>query len=413
MTTIIRAGAAHDFLALVPVLAGYTPVRSLVCVAFEGARTAGVLRIDLPDAAHEDAAATAMLGTLCRIPRIDAVVPIAYGERPFRGSEVPHRDVLDAVVRRAEEAGFRVRDALAVAPNGWGSVFDEDLPDDGRPLDLIEASTVLLAAPAEVIDRAAGLADSATHLVRIPEATEELAGRIRELRGGLDVGQGGADAPSGASGELALDRLEHVLGDAVDPVALVERLAAGRGDRSAEELAWLLELAERPPIRDAIMLQAAFGPLVGELALDCAEDAVDRRRGEPAGAPANEAPAARLPGPDEEETVDAFLSRLMLGRSAIRPDADRVRAVLDAIATAIGNAAVGRRTGSLCVAAWLSWALGGASAAGALVDLALAETPEHTMAGLLHRFFGLGELPEWAFSTPLPGSASALVDDSA
>jgi hypothetical protein len=25
------------------------------------------------------------------------------------------------------------------------------------------------------------------------------------------------------------------------------------------------------------------------------------------------------------------------------------------------------------------------------------------MAGLLHRFLGLGELPDWAFSSPLPG----------
>ena len=34
MTTIIRAAAAHDLLALVPALAGFQPERSIVCVAF-------------------------------------------------------------------------------------------------------------------------------------------------------------------------------------------------------------------------------------------------------------------------------------------------------------------------------------------------------------------------------------------
>ncbi|WP_430646095.1 DUF4192 family protein [Agromyces sp. GXS1127] len=412
MTTIIRAGAAHDFLALVPVLAGYAPVRSLVCVAFEDNRTAAVLRIDLPDAAHEDAAATALLGTLCRIPRVDAVVPIAYGDRPFRDGAVPHRGVLDAVVRRAEDAGFRIRDALAVGSNGWGSLFDEDLPAEGRSLRLIERSAALRTAPAEVAARAAELPDSAAHLVRIPEPAEELAGRIRELRAELDGESCASDEPVGASREIALDRLEHALGDAVDPLMLVERLAAGRGDGSAEQLAWLLELAEQPSIRDAMMLQAAFGPLVGELALDAAEDALARRRAHPADAPSGDGSTVRLPGPDEEETVDAFLSRLILGRSTIRPDVDRVQAVLAAIAPAIGNAAIGSRTGSLCIAAWLAWALGSASAAGALIDLARSETPEHTMAGLLHRFLGLGELPEWAFSAP-PGTGRAIPGDDA
>ncbi|GAA1059651.1 DUF4192 family protein [Agromyces bracchium] len=404
MTTIIRAGAAHDFLALVPVLAGYRPARSLVCVAFEGNRTTAVLRHDLPDADRADAVATALLGTLCRIPRVDAIVPVAYGDRPFgQGDGMPNRYILDCLARRAEEAGFVVRDALTVAPNGWGSMFDDDLPDEGMPLRLIEESAAVSEASTEVTELAAGLADSAADLVRIAEPDDALAGRIRVILDGLPA----PDGRGRGDDETVVDLLERVLGEAVDPLILVERIAAGRGDGSPEELAWLLALADQPPIRDAMMLQAAFGPVVGELAFDSAED--DRlRRDADRGRDASESPDSAPPrAPGEHESVDGFLSRLMLGRSTIRPDVDRVRASLEVLGTAIGNAPIGRRTGALCVAGWLAWALGRGSAAGALIDLALDETPEHTMAGLLHRFLALGELPEWAFSEPLPGAPSA------
>jgi hypothetical protein len=403
MTPIIRAAAAHDFLALVPVLAGYRPTRSLVCVAFEGNRTTAVLRHDLPDAARRDIVAGALLGTLCRIPRIDAIVPIAYGETPFDGGRLPHGELLECVVRRAEEAGFVVRDALTVAPDGWGSWFDDDLPAGGRDLRLIEASAAVGVASraGAVVDE--DLPESAADLVRIPAADEAFAGPIREILDGLAAERRTAGPAPGALAE-ASDLVERALGDAIDPVVLVERIAAGRAEAIAAESAWLLELSEQPSIRDGMMLQAAFGPLVGELALDSAEEAGRRRFAERDVAASGGGTSARVPAvPAEDETVDGFLARLMLGRTTIRPDAERVRATLDVLATAIGNAPEGRRTGALCIAAWLAWALGRGSAAGALIDLALAETPQHTMAGLLHRFLGLGELPDWAFSSPLPG----------
>ena len=66
MTTIIRAEAAHDFLALVPALVGYRPARSVLCVAFDGNRTGGVLRHDLPDGPDAtDALVRAVVGTVC------------------------------------------------------------------------------------------------------------------------------------------------------------------------------------------------------------------------------------------------------------------------------------------------------------------------------------------------------------
>ncbi|MUN06475.1 DUF4192 family protein [Agromyces luteolus] len=405
MTTIIRAAAAHDFLALVPLLAGYRPAHSLVCVAFDGNRTTAVLRHDLPDDERADATVTALLGTLCRIPRVDGIVPVAYGDRRFGSDDpMPSRRVLECLVRRAGDAGFVVRDALTVAPNGWGSLFDDDLPVEGRPLRLIEESAAASAGPTEVAELAAGLVDSAVDLVPIAEPDEVLAGVILVILDGLPA-SGGTVGPDGD--EAVADVVERALGDAVDPLVLVERIAGGRSDGSPEELAWLLALAERPPIRDAMMLQAAFGPVVGELALDSAEDDRTRRdAGRASGGP-RQSSTAPPSGLHEEETVDGFLSRLMLGRTTVRPDVERVRAMLDVLGTAIGNAPAGRRTGAICIAAWLAWTLGRGSAAGALVDRALSETPQHTMAGLLHRFLGLGELPEWAFSEPTAGSDPA------
>ncbi|WP_448003979.1 DUF4192 family protein [Agromyces bauzanensis] len=142
MTTIIRAGAAHDFLAIVPALTGYAPVRSLVCVAFHGNRSAGVLRFDLPRRARDrETLASVVVGTVCRMPGVDAIVPVVYTEAAFaRRGAMPERALLELVVARAEAAGFLVRDALCVAADGWGSVLDPETPAQGHPLDLIASS---------------------------------------------------------------------------------------------------------------------------------------------------------------------------------------------------------------------------------------------------------------------------------
>src|SRR6187402_1262526 len=130
MTTIIRAGGPHDLLALVPALAGFRPERSIVCVAFRGSRSAGVLRHDLPRRARDRSAVTdAIIGTLCRITGVDAIVPIVYTDATFAGAAgIPERALLNLVVRRAEQAGFHVRDALCRAADAWGSLLDPDDP---------------------------------------------------------------------------------------------------------------------------------------------------------------------------------------------------------------------------------------------------------------------------------------------
>lgn len=393
MTTIIRAEAAHDFLALVPALVGYRPSRSVLCVAFSGNRTGGVLRHDLPDdAGSVDALVRTMVGTLCRLGEADAVVPVVYTPQRFDGGDLPHRDLLDGLARRAEEAGFLVRDALCVAADGWGSLLDEDLPSGGRRLALIDESPVAARA-----DEYGPLAESPTALVGLPEPDPETAAGIARILDGFgDGGRSAAIAPE------MLDELECELGDALDPVIAAERLARVE-DRSAARLAWIVHLLARPLFRDAIMLQVAFGPVIGELALDSAEEAAERARR--SDEDLDELVRREL-DLDAVESVDGFLTRLLLGRAAARPDPERIRRALDTLVVAIANAPLPFRAGPLCVAAWLSWALGRGSAAGALVGLALESDPGHGMAGVLARFFGSGSLPDWVFQPPATDAAA-------
>jgi hypothetical protein len=390
MTTIIRAAAAHDLLALVPALAGFVPERSIVCVAFRGSRSAGVLRHDLPRRARDrPSLVSAIVGTLCRMPGVDAVVPIAYSDRTFTASRgLPERALLSLLVRRFEQAGFEVRDALCRAADGWGSLLDPATPARGHALAMIDESAAAAALPdGEPVPASPTLSG------RLPERDDDLAESIA--------------AELAAFAELDDIEAQLVrLGDVADPVALVEALLdevdgvpddAGSPRPPGLRLAWFLHLAERPPIRDAMMLQFAFGPVVGAAAHDDAVETAERaeRNGETV-----DELVRRESADGAEGEVSEMLGRLLLGRSTLRPDPGRVERALEVVRTAAAHAPDDLRVAPLCIAAWLAWSLGRGSAAGALVDLAVEASPGTSMASLLSAFIGSGTLPDWAFADP-------------
>ena len=382
MTTIIRAAGAHDLLALVPVLAGFVPERSIVCVAFRGARSAGVLRHDLPRRARDrPALVSAIVGTLCRMPGVDAVVPIAYTDATFDAARgVPERPLLSLLVRRAEQAGFAVRDALCRAADGWGSVLDPATPTAGHPLAMIDESVAARQLPID--DR---VIVSASDAGRLPARDESVAAAVEaELSALADVDRCSA-------------RLERLAAEA-DPVALVETLLrSDPADVPALHLAWFLHLSAAPAIRDAMMLQFGFGPVVGEAAHDDALASITRAT--EAGVTIDELVRRELADGDVDD-VSRPPRRLLLGQTGLRPDHRRVRRALDLVRWAAVHAPLGHRAAPLCVAAWLAWALGMGSAAGLLVEQAVSADPEHSMATLLAAFIGSGALPDWAFTEP-------------
>ncbi|WP_448809466.1 DUF4192 family protein [Agromyces bauzanensis] len=392
MTTIIRAEAAHDFLAIVPSLTGYTPERSLVCVAFHGNRSVGVLRHDLPRRARDrDALASVVVGTVCRMSGVDAIVPIVYTRESFaRRNAMPERALLELVVARAEEAGFLVRDALCVAADGWGSVLDPETPALGHPLGLIESSPAASDPGCRVPDPA-----GAAGLATLPAPDPERAARVAHV---LDVCD--ADDRRDAFGvrrpARELERMLEALGALADPVELVEVLLDAEPEViDADVVAWFVHLAGRPAFRDAMMLQFAFGPAIGELALDDAVDVNERAAENGEGVSELVAREHAEHGP---ETVGGLLARLLLGQSTSRPDPERVERAIAMLRHALAHAPEHRRPGPLCIAAWLAWSLGRGSAAGAFVDRALEIDPVHTMAGLLYAYLGTGAIPEWAFA---------------
>jgi hypothetical protein len=380
MTTIIRATAPHDLLALVPALAGFLPERSIVCVAFRGNRSAGVLRHDLPRRARDrSAVATAIIGTLCRIPGVDAVVPIAYTDATFAGAGgIPERAFLALLMGKAEQAGFAVRDALCRAADAWGSLFDHDGPATGHPLALIDESAAARRAPAPP-----GGLGSHTAQGELPTPDAATARKIAaELAALTDAGH--------------LEERLVRLGANADPVELVETLVARDAAKHPPlRLAWFLHLAELPAMRDAMLLQFAFGPDIGATAHHDAE-ATTGRAGQ-RGLSVDELVTEEAARGVTDATSD-LLSRLLLGQSTLRPDPRRVERAIAVVRTAIAAAPKGSRCGALCIAAWLSWSLGRGSAAGALLDEALMIDPEHSMAVLLAAFIGSGALPEWAFA---------------
>jgi hypothetical protein len=382
MTTIIRAEQAHDFLALVPMLAGFRPERSIVCVAFRGNRTVGVLRHDLPRRARDRAPLVSVIvGTICRMPGIDAVVPVVYTDARFAGRGIPERALLQLLVKEAERAGFTVRDALCRGADAWASVLDRSAPAAGHPLALIDESpvTTFLPTQVEVLDapQAAGA---------LPESDRAMTDLITRALLSFD---------SDDLVEAAITRL----GSNSDPVELVESMLAGHpAEQPVHRLAWFLHLASRPAFRDAMMLQFAFGVVIGEAAHDDAVESADRaaERGESMDELVERELAEGAP-----DAVCDLLSRLLLGQSTLSPDRARVEGALALLLPLIANAPPSHRVGPLCITAWLSWSLGRGSAAGALIDRALEIESEHPMANLLAAFIGSGALPDWAFVHPL------------
>lgn len=392
MTHIIRASEAHDFLALVPALTGYRPNDSFVCIPFHGNRTIGVLRFDLPypaDIATSENFAAAVVGTVCRLDAADSMVVVVYTDSRFADARaMPDRAVLETCVASAEHAGYLVRDALCVAADGWGSCFDTELPELGHPLALIESSEITrhpaVRAEADAPNTAARQPAAFAALPTPEPCTAASIAHILEMLSA-------SDEPLDEHASWMRDLGEHV-----DPVAFVEHLVdiAGRDERpSAAEAAWFAHLSTIPPYRDAMLLQFAFGAVIGEAALD--DSAMYNAAAAREGICLDELIASeRMPMHADH------LARLLLGETTVRPDADRTNASFDLVRWMSAHAPAGQRSGALCIAGWLAWALGRGTAAGLLLERAVEEEPGHGMSTLLLTYLSRGVLPEWAFSVP-------------
>jgi hypothetical protein len=260
------------------------------------------------------------------------------------------------------------------------------MPASGHPLAMIDENPVTDQAP-----DAAGALQAPDAIASLPTSDGPTAMRIAEAFERF------GDADPG-------DPVLEQLGDDLDPVELVESLLSGDPTQQpALRLAWFLHLAARPAFRDGMMLQFAFGPVVGAAAHD---DAIaTAERADVSGESLDEL-VRREVADGEYREVAELLSRLLLGQSSLRPERPRVELALELLRLLITNAPEAARVGPLCIAAWLAWSIGRGSAAGAFIDRAVGIDPAHSMAGLLATFIGSGALPEWAFVRPSTDTAS-------
>lgn len=376
MTTIIRAAGAAEFLALIPRLAGFRPVDSLVLVPFRGSRTLGVMRVDLPpDDAEVDSIAATLIGMVCRVREADAVALVVYTGRELRdGERLAYADLAAAIEAKADACGLRVADALCVGADAWGSYLH---PEHGGSLDDL-ADDALLDLPDNLRgplgDQSTGTAlpeydDSARLAVaRALAALDEAVAAVCSATGTEDAARRDLATldPQALAAACALEDIPALFEDALDwdPARLRPHDAA--------TLVWC---AARPALRDIALVQWCADIEEGDAALD-----------------------AQLRWEDGEEYPDALASR-MWGEGS-RPDPTRLDAALELLRHVAALAPAELRAGPLAAAGWLSWALGRSTHAALYAEEALAVEPDHGLSGILLSMVGAGHLPDWAFERP-------------
>jgi len=387
--TIVKTRQAFDFLALVPQLVGFHPEQSMVLVAFRGNRTCGALRFNLPepDAAEKvlRRIATTLIGTLCKIPGVDSVVPVAYtGESFSDAGGIPQERFVGCVVKRAEMSGFLVRDALCVGADGWGSYLDPHCPVSGRPLGDITTSRVYASVPSSARESLGTLA-SGTELPRVSPARRERVAREYRRYTGLHAAPG------------APEELLPVVGEVLDSVEIAEEaLAWDTAAPHTGDVARLLFVLQGAGNRDQVMLQFAFGREVGEDAR-----AVNKYYWA----------LQAVTGRDLDDLVEeqerrgispeaAAIGDLMLGLTDQRPDPERIKRGIALLRVVVASAPRSARPAPLCMLAWLSWALGRGSVAAIFIDQALSISPDYGMAVLLRGLLSSGLLPDWVYLVP-------------
>ncbi|WP_203581879.1 DUF4192 family protein [Microbacterium hibisci] len=431
--TVVKAADAAQFLSFIPRMLGYHPTQSLVVIPFDGARSLGAMRFDLPDGDDDaiDSVAATVTGMVCRLPDADAVAAIAYTDARFEDEgRMPHRGVLAAFERRAHACGLRVTDLLCVAGDAWASLLDPDCPGDGRALEdltwsgpadvpepdgdqsagadlphctdeerdhvaramdalqravdvLCGRDTADLAAPrsSDPARSAFGPAADATCRAGDPVRTTPRAATTTPSACADDLGP----VPAPVSGEVEDAASMTASADRVDPRALAtvcrfddlpgffeEALSRSPEDADAYDAAALVWCLARPSLRDVALVQWSGDLAQGDEAFD-----------------------AQLRWESGEE-YPAHLAMRMWGEGDA-PDVSRLETALTLARHAAAVAPRNARPGPLAMCAWLSWALGRSTHAAAYAERACEIEPEHGLSQIVLSFVAAGHLPDWAF----------------
>lgn len=363
MTTVMKASGSAEFLGLVPALAGCTPTRSIALLPFEGRRTHGALRLDLPDDPAEFAGQAVSL--VRRVERTDALALVVYCDEDAQatpdGLVLPHAVLAESVIEAAEDQRLGIVDALCVTPGGWARYLDDDpvlhplagippLPPDVEPV---------------IGDQSAGAELPAVDLAareRVGRALADLDDVLRRIRT-EPTAVGRRENPQAVAAAGLLEDLPE----------LYERALHLPDDPPPFLCAALLWLLDRPLYRDAALVQWATDREGGARALDARTGFREDGRLPPLGA-----------------------GRVLTGEGP-RPDLPRLRHALRTVRMLAAIAPPAQRVGPLSLAAWLSWALGRSSHAAQHLAALHRIEPDHRFGRLLSALMGVRPIPDWAF----------------
>ncbi|WP_344818281.1 DUF4192 family protein [Microbacterium soli] len=372
MNTVIHAAEPAELLGTVPVLAGFTPRRSVVLLPFHGTRGRGAMRIDLPDPGGDPHTfASAALQALLQVDDVDATAIVVYSDAPPQSDAdrllPPWAALAEALVEACEGSGLRIIEAMWVTPTGWGDYLDEDAVP--RPLDSIPSAPDIPGVGDLSGDQLAGADLPASDL-----ADRERVGRaLAELETIMDGHRDGRAGDAGDENPLALMGAAMILDDLP---AFVEDLLEAPTRTDSYSCAALLWCLSRPVLRDAILVQWASDEEFGCRAL-----------------------AAQLAFTGQHSELPDEIGDVFTGRGA-RPDPDRLGCALEVVRHAAARAPRPAKAGALTAAAWLAWALGRSSHAGRYVDEALRIDPGLGMATLIRSMLDAARLPEWVLRRP-------------
>ncbi|GAA2837585.1 uncharacterized protein DUF4192 [Leucobacter komagatae] len=146
--TILKATSSADFLAALPRLTGMTAPESLFVVLFDGKRTIGSARVDLPERLEEQLndPGPELEAWLRQVVSIvnngnPVVVVVQTRHRITKRPETSPQGVLKAVLTDILAAtGITLRDALLQGSDGWASFADGAERPDLNWLDEIQQS---------------------------------------------------------------------------------------------------------------------------------------------------------------------------------------------------------------------------------------------------------------------------------
>lgn len=375
MSPVVKAASAAEFLSVIPIMLGFHPRRSLVMIPFEGSRSLGAMRVDLPQDDLDSAAAT-ILGLVCRVQEADAVAVVVYTDDPL-GEGMPHAELVDELTRRADACGVRLSDALCVGPDAWGSYVDPQSPTGGRPLDDIPLPPLEVGDLDVDGDQASGAVLPAVGAGECSDLARALASLDDAVRVLCGPEAGDADAPDDDDEERRIDPQALAAACALDdlPALFEDALAWDAAHPAPFDAATLVWCLSRPSLRDIALTQWCRGFSAGDEALD-----------------------AQLRW-EEGEEYPVHLAMQLWGEGD-RPDVARLEAALVLVRRLAAAAPQESRPGPLAVAAWISWALGRSTHAEAYASAAREIDPDHGLSEIVLSFVTTGHLPDWAFARP-------------